>query len=222
MKNLFINNIDNNLFTLIGEPKKDLKQKILDSIKEIINKKPLLTEFDKIFYVTNDILKDNKNKVIKKINNITIMTSDNFPYILKQLTSIKQLTDSSIIFSNGVWEWYLTEFISVYKNRNNKTYKVSMKEILKKTGLKISDFKYLNDFIFLQDKNTEDSLGEKKTRELLTTYKGIQWVIKNIDKIDNKRSYEIIKYQIEKIKYYLILKSMFITKEDIIYDKNSK
>jgi len=104
MKNLFINNIDNNLFTLIGEPKKDLKQKILDSIKEIINKKPLLTEFDKIFYVTNDILKDNKNKVIKKINNITIMTSDNFPYILKQLTSIKQLTDSSIIFSNGVWE----------------------------------------------------------------------------------------------------------------------
>jgi len=49
-----------------------------------------------------------------------------------------------------------------------------MKEILKKTGLKISDFKYLNDFIFLQDKNTEDSLGEKKTRELLTTYKGIQ------------------------------------------------
>jgi hypothetical protein len=97
-----------------------------------------------------------------------------------------------------------------------KMAKIVFETILRKYNIPSKNGHYLNDFIFLQEKNKEYCLGEKKTKKLFEEYKSMKGIIDHLGDIKNKRTLATIKFQKQKIEYYLVIKSLFLSKEDII------
>lgn len=212
MMNIFINNIDNKLFPLEW---KELEEKVLLLCKKIkVNK-----DHTTIYYVTNEPVFGESWKIITSINNIKVLISDNFPYILRQMASHKKVTSESIVISNNMWELYLSFYIKVYTGKNNTYTRVTKKKLKELFSLNDAELQYMNDYIFLQEKNSEDSLGKKKTITLLKQYEGLNNLYANRNKIDNIRSKASIDYQANRIKFYIdYLQPIFLTPQLIIND----
>ena len=214
----YINNIDQNLFEINASKRKDFLLKIEEFIKKV--KKEGYGVSDTIYYISNSpvILDD---KIVTKIEQIQIIISDNFPYVLKQLASHNKVESDTIIFSNSLWEYYLIKYgIKVYNYKNNKIIEIDYSFIHKKFWFKPWEIDYLNDYIFLQEKNEENGLGEKKTRELLLENHGIERLLDNVNNIENIRSRELINYQRKKINFYAsTLKRIFIDSSEVYAQK---
>lgn len=219
--NIYINLIEYNkcFHTLIWAELKDWKD-FISKIK-IFLKENIKNEDNKDIYLfVKNIFKIDW-KIIKQIDNIKFIYTDNFAYALKQLSLLSQVSEKDVVITNNDWDYYLHEFLNVY-SIDYKNLKCEMKKIDEKylkvlyPGVKRE---YLLDYLILQVKNEDNSIWHKKTLYYLEKYKGISKLLENIENIKEEKYKELFFYQRERLKFYLILKNLFLTKDDICFTK---
>jgi len=218
-QNIYINLIENNkcffscIWIELNNPLEFLKW-----LKKFVKKNFKIKDLWTIYLFYPKILKDKEWKILRIHENINIIYTDNFPYSLKQLSSFNQINKDDIVVSNSQWDYYLYELLNAYtfeyKNLNCELKRIDEKYIEKL--FPDVEKKYLSDYIILQIKNEDNSIWHKKTLYYLKKFKGIENLLKNIHKIEQEKYQEIFNYQRERLQYYLLLKNLFISKDDIV------
>lgn len=216
MKKVYINLTKNTkcFFQLIWNSFDD-KGILIDNINKTIKEYFNLDEKLDIYIFYNKILKHNKKLLIKK-SNVNFIFTDNFAYSIKQLSWNIKMSKKDILLTNSIWDYYLFDCLEVYSMEFNmlncNLIKVDLNMIWTKfPGVKI---KHLNDYIILQMKNIDDSIWHKKTLYYLNKFDWIKNLLNHLDKIKEEKYKDIFAYQRERLKFYLTLKDLFLTKKD--------
>lgn len=211
-KNIFINCINKNWLLFFINNKKEF----YIELKDFLTKKLDIEIWD-IYFFSNKVIIKNKT-VMTEYDNIKFIVTESFNYVLKHFATKWIFNKKSIVITSNIWDYYLvslwlTVYWVKYKNLQEDIVKITEKDLrVKILDLKLSQY---TDYLILQDKN-DDSIWQKKTVALLKKYGTIENLLSEINNSNNERLKGIIKYQSNKLNYYLFLKKFFLVEEDLI------